>query len=48
MGGACSRAMRNAYTILLGNLKGRDHFGDLAVRRRIILRRLLKQQDVMV
>jgi hypothetical protein len=30
--------MRNAYKILAGNLKGRDHWEVLGVERRIILK----------
>jgi hypothetical protein len=29
--------MRNAYTILAENMKGRDHLGDLGTNGRIIL-----------
>jgi hypothetical protein len=37
--------MRNAYRILLGNLKGRDHSEDLGVDGRIILRQILGKQS---
>jgi hypothetical protein len=33
--------MRNAYKILIGNLKARDYFGNLCVDVRLILRRIL-------
>jgi len=34
---ASIRKMRKAYTILVGNLKGRDQAEDLSVDRKIIL-----------
>jgi hypothetical protein len=34
--------MRNAYKILVGNLKSRDHSGDLGLEGRIILNFVLK------
>jgi hypothetical protein len=38
-------AMRSAYRILVGNLKVRDHFGDLEVNGRITLNWILKKLD---
>jgi hypothetical protein len=34
--------VRNAYNILVGKVKGRDHFGDLDTGERIILKLALK------
>jgi hypothetical protein len=34
--------MKNEYKILLQNLNGRDHLGDLGTGIRIILERMLK------
>jgi hypothetical protein len=33
--------MRNAYRVLIGNLKGRDHSDDVGVDRKIILEWIL-------
>jgi hypothetical protein len=38
--------MRNVYTILTGNFKGRGHFGDVIVDRRVVL--MLKERDARV
>jgi hypothetical protein len=35
--------MRNAYKILVGTLKRRDHVGDISVNGRIILKWILKK-----
>jgi hypothetical protein len=32
----------NAYNILVGNLKGRDHLRDLGIARWMIVKRILK------
>jgi hypothetical protein len=32
------REMKNAYKILVGKLKGRDHLGDLGVDGRILVK----------
>jgi hypothetical protein len=39
------REIRNTYKILVGKLKGRDHFGDIGLAGNIILRRIFKKQD---
>jgi hypothetical protein len=39
-------AKRNAYPILMRDLKGRDHLGDLSVDGRIILKWILGKQDM--
>jgi hypothetical protein len=45
MSGACSMYWgRNAYRILVGNLK-EDHFVDLVVDWKIILKRILQKQN---
>jgi hypothetical protein len=36
--------MRNAYNVLFGKVKGRDHSRDIGVDGRIILKRILKKQ----
>jgi hypothetical protein len=36
--------MRNAYKILVGNLKGRDYSEDLGVDRKILLQWILGKQ----
>jgi hypothetical protein len=48
MGGACSAYWREeAYTeFWWGNLRERNHLGDLDVDGRIILRRIFKKWDV--
>jgi hypothetical protein len=33
--------VRNAYSILVGNLEGRDHSGDLGIDRKIVLEWIL-------
>jgi hypothetical protein len=33
--------MRNAYTMLAGNLKGRNHFGDLEIDGRVMILKLI-------
>jgi hypothetical protein len=38
------REIRNAYRILLGSLMGKDHWEDLNVCRRIILRLIIGKQ----
>jgi len=51
MGGACSAygCRREAYTgFWWGNLRERDHLGDLGVDGRIILRWILRKWDVGV
>jgi hypothetical protein len=40
--------MRNAYRILVGKLKGRDHLDDLGVDTRIMLKWILKKFSVGV
>jgi len=40
------RAMRNTYKILVGNLEKRDHFGDLGVDGRILLKWVLQKQCI--
>jgi hypothetical protein len=47
MGAASSTygGKREAYRILVGNLKKRDHLEDLGVDMRIILERILKKCD---
>jgi hypothetical protein len=35
--------MRNAYTILVRNLRGRDHLGDESENGKIILKLILKK-----
>jgi hypothetical protein len=40
--------MRDSYRILVGNLKGRDHLGDLGIDGRIILKWILKKCDMRV
>jgi hypothetical protein len=42
---ACMGEARNAYNILVGNLKDRGHLEDLNVDRRIILEWILETQD---
>jgi hypothetical protein len=47
MSGACSAYGGEAYTgFWWGNLRERDYFGDPGVDGRIILRRILRKQDV--
>jgi hypothetical protein len=36
------KEMRNAYNILVDTLEGRNHFGDVRVDTRIILKYILK------
>jgi len=38
---ACIGEMTNAYSILIGNLKGKDHLEDLGVDRKLILEFIL-------
>jgi hypothetical protein len=40
--------MRNAYKILVTNLKGRDHLGDISINGRTILTQILKIQSARV
>jgi hypothetical protein len=40
--------MRNAYRIVVDNLKGRDHFGDPSVHGMIILKWALKKYATKV
>jgi hypothetical protein len=40
--------IRNAYRILSDNLDGKSHFRDLSVVWRIVLKCILKRQDVRV
>jgi hypothetical protein len=37
--------LRNAYNILVGEPKGRDHFEDLVVNGKIIMELILEKQD---
>jgi hypothetical protein len=39
------REMRNAYEVMGGNRKGRDHFGDLDIVERMMLTCFLKKYD---
>jgi hypothetical protein len=39
------KAMKNSCNILVGNLKGRDHLGDLDLYGKIILKCLFKISD---
>jgi len=41
---ACAGDMRNAYKILVGNLKGRDHLEYLGVDGKIILEQILAKR----
>jgi hypothetical protein len=45
---AYMRELRSAYTFLLENSKGRYHLRGLGVEERIILKLILKKQDVRV
>jgi hypothetical protein len=38
--------MRNTYTILVGICEGKDHLEDLGVDGKVILKLILKTQDV--
>jgi hypothetical protein len=40
--------LKNSYSILIGNLKGKDHLKDITVDGRIIVKRILRKQDVRV
>jgi hypothetical protein len=40
------REKRGEYRILIGNLRGRDHWGDPGVEGRIILRWIFRKWDV--
>jgi hypothetical protein len=42
---ACMGEMRNAYRILVANMKGRDHSEDVGVDGRIILIWVLEEED---
>jgi hypothetical protein len=46
MDGASSRHMRNAYKMLVVNMKGRHHLRDLGIDGRVKLKSMLKKQDV--
>jgi hypothetical protein len=43
-----NKEMKNAYKILIRNLKERDRLGDVGVDGRIILQRILKKQVMRV
>jgi hypothetical protein len=48
MGFVCSTQMENTHIIVVENLKERDHFGDLSMYWRIILKLILKKQYIVV
>jgi hypothetical protein len=45
---ACQGESRGIYRVLVGNLRGRNHLGDLGVDRSIILRWNFRKWDVGV
>jgi hypothetical protein len=43
MGGECSAHLREVYKILVGKTEGKNHFQDLDIDRRVILKFTLKK-----